>query len=83
MCWKWCDYSGHMMLPDPFLPDEGSLTTCTWCGGRLGQNVMPAGIATVFCSRRCEIEGNFWLYQEFCVIEMTHPQSTEGHCDSP
>jgi len=46
---------------------------------------MPRGSAIVFCSRRCEIEANFWLYQEMCVIEITDPlQSTrEDPCDSP
>jgi hypothetical protein len=34
---------------------------------------MPAHSASVFCSRRCEIEGNYWLYQELCVIEITRP----------
>jgi endogenous inhibitor of DNA gyrase (YacG/DUF329 family) len=72
------------MEPDQYLPDDGTLTTCTWCGSQLGKNEMPEHSATVFCSRRCEIEGNFWLYQEMCVIEITNPQqSAEGHCDSP
>jgi endogenous inhibitor of DNA gyrase (YacG/DUF329 family) len=73
------------MAPKPFLPDEGTLTVCTWCGERLGQTVMPRGSAIAFCSRRCEIEANFWLYQEMCVIEITDPlQSTrEDPCDSP
>jgi hypothetical protein len=72
------------MLPDPYLPEEGTLTTCTWCGAQLGQNVMPKRSASVFCSRRCEIEANFWLFQEMCAIEIIHPQqSAEGHCDSP
>lgn len=45
---------------------------------------MPAKSAIVFCSRRCEIEANFWLYQEMCVIEITHPRDpTQDHCDSP
>jgi len=66
------------------LPDDDKLTTCTWCGAPLGRNVMPAHSAKVFCSRRCEIEGNFWLYQEMCVIEITLPlQQAEEHCDSP
>jgi len=45
---------------------------------------MPAKSAKVFCSRRCEIEANFWLYQEMCVIEITHPSDPkQDHCDSP
>jgi len=71
------------MQTDRYLSDDSSLTTCTWCGAQLGQNVMPTSSAAVFCSRRCEIEANFWLYQEMCVIEITYPGSTEGHCDSP
>jgi len=75
------------MLPDPFLPEPeepAPSTKCTWCGEELGRNVVPARSATVFCTRRCEIEANFWLYQEMCVIEITHPQqSAEGHCDNP
>jgi hypothetical protein len=72
------------MLPDPYPPDEDKLSTCTWCGGQLGQNPMPRHSSNLFCSRRCEIEANIWLYQELCVIEITHPeQSAEGHCDSP
>ncbi|MGA3125426.1 MAG: hypothetical protein ABSD13_01820 [Candidatus Korobacteraceae bacterium] len=70
-----------MMRSDRSLPEEGELTTCTWCGARLGQNVMPLQSAKVFCSRGCEIEGNFWLFQEFCSIEFTEP--CEGECDSP
>ncbi len=72
------------MIPDPYFPIEAELTVCTWCGEKLGKNEMPKRSAAVFCSRRCEIEANFWLYQEFCVIEITNPlQSAEGHCDSP
>jgi hypothetical protein len=72
------------MQSDRSLPDDGALTTCTWCGARLGQNAMPARSVTVFCSRRCEIEGKCWLYQELYAIEITHPPlSPEGHCDSP
>jgi hypothetical protein len=72
------------MLSHPHLPDEGTLTTCTWCGGQLGKNVLPRGCAIVFCSRHCEIEANYWLYQEMCVIEVTHPgTSPEADCDSP
>jgi hypothetical protein len=44
---------------------------------------MPPHSAKVFCSRECEIDGNFWLYQELLMIEITHPQqSAEGACDS-
>jgi hypothetical protein len=71
------------MQSDRYLPDDGSLTTCTWCGEQLGQSVMPARSSSVFCSRKCEIEGNFWLYTEMCVIEVTKPQGFSDHCDSP
>jgi endogenous inhibitor of DNA gyrase (YacG/DUF329 family) len=72
------------MQTNRYLPDDGTLTKCTWCGAQLGQNIMPAGAAIVFCSRRCEIEANFWLYQEMCAIEIMHPlQSADGQCDSP
>jgi hypothetical protein len=71
------------MQSDRYLPDDGSLTTCTWCGAQLGRTVMPGRSAGVFCCRLCEIEGNYWLYQEMCVIEITHPHSNEGNCDSP
>jgi hypothetical protein len=72
------------MLPDSYIHDEEPQTNCTWCGEMLHRNAMPQRSAGVFCSRRCEIEGNFWLFQEMCAIEITHPQqSAEGHCDSP
>jgi hypothetical protein len=72
-----------IMQPERHSPDEGELTRCVWCGAELGQNAMPPQSANVFCSRGCEIDGNFWLYQELLVIEITHPQSAEGACDSP
>jgi hypothetical protein len=72
------------MQSDRYLPDDGTLTTCTRCGAQLGHNSMPEHSASVFCSRKCEIEGNFWLYQELSGIELTHPpETTDGHCDSP
>jgi len=72
------------MQSDRYLPDDGSLTNCTWCGAQLGQNVMPERSASVFCSRPCEIEANFWLYQEMHAIEIMHPSHPgEGQCDSP
>ena len=62
------------MEPDQKPPDDiQALTVCTWCGEPLGQNVMPAKSAKLFCSRRCEIEGTFWVFQELCAIEITHP----------
>jgi hypothetical protein len=66
-------YSGRTMQTDPYLPGDATPATCVWCGAPLGQNVMPARVAAVFCSRPCEIEANFWLFQEMCVIEITHP----------
>jgi hypothetical protein len=74
------------MHSDPRFHDdeEKKLTSCTWCGGVLGNSVLPARSAIVFCSRRCEIEANYWLYQEMCVIEITRPLRSAGdHCDSP
>jgi hypothetical protein len=66
-------YSGATMQSDRYRPGNATLITCTWCGAPLGQNMMPARVAAVFCSRPCEIEANFWLFQEMCVIELTHP----------
>ena len=60
------------MESDRNLPDHDALTVCTWCGAPLGQNVMPKQSAKLFCSRSCEIEGNFWIFQELCAIEITH-----------
>jgi endogenous inhibitor of DNA gyrase (YacG/DUF329 family) len=72
------------MQSDRYLPDYGTLTTCIWCGAQLGQSVMPNDSASLFCSHRCKIEANYWLYQEMCVIEITHPQqSFEDNPDSP
>lgn len=77
-------YSGCTMSSESELPNEVTLKNCAWCDGTLGANVMPAKSAKVFCSRRCEIEANFWLYQEMCVIEITHPSDPkQDHCDSP
>ncbi len=71
------------MESDKPIPDDGALNRCTWCGAKLGQNVMPAKSAKLFCSRRCEIEGNFWLFSEMCAIEITlPPQGDEGESDS-
>jgi len=61
------------MESDKPTPEDAALTSCTWCGATLGQNVMPANSAKLFCSRRCEIEGSFWLFQEMCAIEITFP----------
>jgi hypothetical protein len=52
---------------------DAKLTACSWCGSRLGRNVMPKPVAAVFCSRPCEIEANSWLYLEMCEIEVTLP----------
>ena len=56
-----------------------ALTTCLWCNQPLGQkqSFMPRSKAGYFCSRLCEIEANFWLFQELCAIEITHPPSPE------
>jgi endogenous inhibitor of DNA gyrase (YacG/DUF329 family) len=66
---------------DRYSPKDGTLRICTWCGEPLGRNEMPPQSAAVFCSRRCEIEANCWLYQELLVIEITHPP--DGHSDRP
>jgi hypothetical protein len=43
---------------------------------------MPRSKAQYFCSRLCEIEASFWLFQELCAIEITHPPaSLEGPSD--
>jgi hypothetical protein len=82
--WNLGGYSDHTMQSDRYLPDDGTLTTCTWCGAELGLNAVSKQSAAVFCSRKCEIEGHYWLYQEMCVIEITNPQQWSGdHCDSP
>ena len=67
-------------MPDQDPTEDGASARCIWCGAPLGQNAMPPHSAQVFCSRRCEIDGNFWLYQELLVIEITHPQDS---ADSP
>lgn len=67
------------MQSDRYLPEDGSLTSCSWCGEQLGLSPLPPNIATVFCSRRCEIEANFWFYTELCAIEiMRSPDPDEG-----
>ena len=52
--------------------------TCLWCNTALKQkqNAGQRSKVYYFCSRRCEIEANFWLYQELCAIEITHPPAT-------
>jgi endogenous inhibitor of DNA gyrase (YacG/DUF329 family) len=69
------------MESDQHLPDYDALTVCTWCGAPLGQNEMPKQSATLFCSRRCQIEGNFWVFQELCAIEITNPQQNKDSRD--
>jgi hypothetical protein len=57
-------------------PMNVALTTCLWCYAPLGQqkqSLMPRSKAQYFCSRLCEIEASFWLFQELCAIELTHP----------
>ncbi len=68
-----------MESDDRHLPDYDALTNCTWCGAPLGQNAMPSQSAKVFCSRSCEIEGNFWVYQELCAIAITNPPQPNKH----
>jgi hypothetical protein len=53
-------------------------TSCIWCSVGLG-SAAPKGRAVGFCSRRCEIEANFWLFQELCAIEITYPRWPEDN----
>jgi hypothetical protein len=71
------------MVPEFRLPEEGSQRSCSWCGDVLGESLLPPEVAALFCSRRCEIEANFWLYQEMCAIEISHPWPRQEGCDSP
>jgi hypothetical protein len=64
------------MQSDRYHPVDAAPSACTWCGAPLGQNVVPRRIATVFCSRPCEIEATFWLFQEMCVIEISQPPTS-------
>lgn len=70
-----------MMYPNRYSSNEAVLTECLWCRAPLAKigkphGAMPRIKATTFCSRRCEIEANFWLFQELCAIEITHPPSS-------
>jgi hypothetical protein len=69
------------MQSDRYSPDDGKLSSCAWCSAEMGENALPAKSAAVFCSRRCEIEANFWLYAEMCAIEITHPTHSDDDCD--
>ena len=51
---------------------EDLLTHCTWCSTPIAHNTIPAHLANIFCSRRCELAGNFWLLQEMCEIEINY-----------
>jgi hypothetical protein len=65
-----------MMYPNRYSSNEAALADCLWCRAPLGQDATPKNPkmkAQTFCSRRCEIEANFWLFQELCAIEITHP----------
>jgi hypothetical protein len=62
------------MESDRHTPDYDALQVCTWCGAPLGQNAMPPQSSKLFCSRSCEIDGTFWIFQELSAIEVTHPQ---------
>ena len=59
-------------------PLNTALCTCLWCNSALKQskNAGPKSKVYYFCSRRCEIEANFWLFQELCAIEITHPPAS-------
>ncbi len=57
---------------DSSKPMDDLLTACTWCGASIADNPIPAEIPNIFCSRRCEIEANFWLLQEMCEIEINY-----------
>lgn len=65
------------MQSDRYSPDDSKLASCAWCGAELGPSALPAKAAAMFCSRRCEIESNFWLYAELCAIEITFPPDSD------
>jgi hypothetical protein len=72
------------MQSNRYQPTNTGLDTCLWCNEPLGQrqSLMPRSKAQYFCSRLCEIEASFWLFQELCAIEITHPPaSLEGPSD--
>ena len=69
-------YSGIIMQSNRYSPLNTALATCLWCNTALkkSQNAGPKSKVYYFCSRRCEIEANFWLFQELCAIEITYPR---------
>jgi hypothetical protein len=61
------------MHPNRHRPRGAEPAPCIWCNVGLGKRTNPRTSPISFCSRRCEIEANFWLFQELCEIEITHP----------
>ena len=66
------------MQTNRYQPTNTALDTCIWCNEPLGkkQSLMPRSKAQHFCSRLCEIEASFWLFQELCAIEITYPPAS-------
>jgi hypothetical protein len=66
------------MPSNRYLPENAALATCLWCNQALGQkqSAMPRSKAHYFCSRLCEIEASFWLFQELCAIEISYPPAS-------
>jgi hypothetical protein len=73
------------MSSGPENSDQERLHVCAWCGGAIGRECPPARGVALFCSRRCGIEAQFWLYQELCAIEIElgHPRPGDAGHDSP
>jgi hypothetical protein len=71
------------MVPEFHNPEESPLNHCSWCGDGLSESLLPPEVTAAFCSRRCEIEANFWLYQQMCAIDIPHPWQRPEGCDSP
>jgi recombinational DNA repair protein (RecF pathway) len=70
------------MDAEPHESADDLLTHCTWCGTPIAHNTVPAHLANIFCSRHCELEGNFWLLQEMCEIEINHLSWPDSSRDS-
>jgi len=70
------------MESEPVNAGEDLLSHCGWCGTSIAHNPIPAHLANLFCSRRCENEANFWLVQEMYEVEINYlPWSLDGSAD--
>jgi hypothetical protein len=49
-----------------------------WCDAHLGQYEMPEDSAGIFCSWRCEIAANSWLYREMLAIAGSQSGNSHG-----